>query len=364
MKNVTYLFGAGASVGALPIVNELPSRLESFIKDIKSYIEYPFRSDEPYTAITFNSPKTFDEINQEFLKAVQWLKEGCINHASIDTFAKKLWLKKNYKDLTKLKCLLSIFFILEQAKPIQKEELIKYSLDERYDSFFASILNSLSHLPTNINILSWNYDYQFEKAFSQYIDIDSIEKIRVELNVDFLNESSWPPSNKKFSILKLNGSTLPYILDGNSNSINLKEIISTSYFKKSVSIYASFIRLCETTFGLNWQRTSLLYPLSFAWENREIIPGKSGEMVHIKELAKYIAIDTEVLVIVGYSFPFFNREIDREIIGAMSKLEKVYFQAPDAQNLKERFRSITEKISSDNLIPIFDIKQFYLPNEL
>ena len=48
----------------------------------------------------------------------------------------------------------------------------------------------------------------------------------------------------------------------------------------------------------------------------------------------------------------------------MDKLKKVYFQAPDADSLKERFLSIREDIPANMLVSRFDTKQFLLPNEL
>ena len=97
--------------------------------------------------------------------------------------------------------------------------------------------------------------------------------------------------------------------------------------------------------------------LSFAWE-------RFGKLEHdIVEYAKGETSETEVLVVIGYSFPYFNREIDREVIGNMKSLQKVYFQAPDADILKERFLSIRDDIESSSLLPRFDLEQFLLPNE-
>jgi hypothetical protein len=36
--------------------------------------------------------------------------------------------------------------------------------------------------------------------------------------------------------------------------------------------------------------------------------------------------DTEQVVVIGYSFPFFNRQTDREIFGSMANLTKIYVQ--------------------------------------
>jgi hypothetical protein len=48
----------------------------------------------------------------------------------------------------------------------------------------------------------------------------------------------------------------------------------------------------------------------------------------------------------------------------MTSLEKVYFQAPDSNNLKERFLSIREDIDDKKLVLRYDTEQFLLPNEL
>jgi len=70
------------------------------------------------------------------------------------------------------------------------------------------------------------------------------------------------------------------------------------------------------------------------------------------------------LIVIGYSFPYFNREIDREIIANMNNLKKVYFQSLDAENLKERFLSIRDDLKDNQLLVRKDCGQFLLPNEL
>jgi hypothetical protein len=74
--------------------------------------------------------------------------------------------------------------------------------------------------------------------------------------------------------------------------------------------------------------------------------------------------NTEILVIIGYSFPFFNREVDRQILNSMLKLEKVYIQAPDATDLAERFEAVRDQIDPPKVIPYKEVGQFLLPNEL
>ena len=98
--------------------------------------------------------------------------------------------------------------------------------------------------------------------------------------------------------------------------------------------------------------------MSFAWEHQT----ESPFFNHLKAAVK----NTEILVVIGYSFPFFNRDIDKLILKEFmgSSLKKVYFQAPDAEDLRERFLAINDRIDPTNLVLRKDIKQFTLPNEL
>ena len=52
----------------------------------------------------------------------------------------------------------------------------------------------------------------------------------------------------------------------------------------------------------------------------------------IKKYATSIE-DADILVVIGYTFPFFNREIDRMIFSQMECLQKIYIQDPNANNI-------------------------------
>jgi hypothetical protein len=101
---------------------------------------------------------------------------------------------------------------------------------------------------------------------------------------------------------------------------------------------------------------SLSSHISFAWEEDSL-------KTNIVDAAIAGTKETNILLVIGYSFPFFNREVDRKIIGAMTGLEKVYFQAPDADDLKERFFAIRDDAINIKLVPRKDLKQFVFPHE-
>jgi hypothetical protein len=98
--------------------------------------------------------------------------------------------------------------------------------------------------------------------------------------------------------------------------------------------------------------------ISFAWENEVASLGS------IIETAKSANAQTNVLVIIGYSFPFFNRIIDRTILQKMESLQDIYIQSPEADNIRDRLKSILPNFNQNNIHPIKDLKQFFLPPEL
>jgi hypothetical protein len=154
-----YLLGAGASQNSLPLASEFEERMLIFAKELKSNGQQ-----EKGLMVTYD-PK-WGKPKLEFIKAVEWLaQETKLHNNSIDTFAKKLYLKKDREHLKKLKAVLSAYLIAEQQKK---------NVDPRYNSFFAHICKSDVYLPSNLRILTWNYDAQLEKAFYGFCDSEEL----------------------------------------------------------------------------------------------------------------------------------------------------------------------------------------------
>lgn len=336
MNKITYLFGAGASCNALPIVNEIPERLREMAHSLDENTNDMYRG-ETYHKVYSNLNRTNKDHYRKMIKLINWLYHEAYRHASIDTFAKKLWLKEEYKDLMKLKIGLSIFFTIEQA--------VK-DIDMRYDVFFASILDDIKTLPSNITILSWNYDVQFELAYSEFVGEQELSKLQDYLGVNSNHLQS--DSAQKFSVFKLNGTTGLLHRGNNEYKIfinNLKNIVGEEFIAEITNNYYRAIQL--DTYNS---------PLKFAWETK----GKENLISRATEKIK----DSVALVVIGYSFPFFNRDVDRKILHGMEHLKRVYLQDPEPQILKERFQAIRPDITDDKIVLIEKCEQFYLPNEL
>ena len=75
--------------------------------------------------------------------------------------------------------------------------------------------------------------------------------------------------------------------------------------------------------------------------------------------------DAVSLVVIGYTFPFFNRNIDRTLFDAMKNLKTIYIQDPNAENLIQNIRPVlSDRHSQTKIIPLTNVDQFYLPAEL
>ncbi|RYZ84228.1 MAG: hypothetical protein EOP04_18410 [Proteobacteria bacterium] len=73
--------------------------------------------------------------------------------------------------------------------------------------------------------------------------------------------------------------------------------------------------------------------VSFSWDTEE---QETGMWVLVMNALE----QTETLVVIGYSFPFFNRGKDREILGAMKNLESIIVQ----DGTSEAMTSIVERL--------------------
>ena len=357
MSRIVYLLGAGASYGrrgekqvdfktekltkdgvvssrgscvnivsGVPVVNEIPGRLAHMVYRMTNLLNA--------------QDSTLDKsILNKLIEDLEWLQTMTSRHATIDTFAKKLFLTNNQSDYQRLKNLLLVFLFFEQ---------VINEPDQRYDTFLASILqNDVNHLPDDITVVSWNYDFQFELAYNEYAKADNLSMLSETYlySHDKLSErkSDGPyHRHKGFNLLKLNGSA--FVAGDNS----YYEI------KKNQNL--------ESMLGMYSKLDARNNRISFAWERMND--------QYIQRINDCIS-DAKVLVIIGYSFPFFNREVDRVIFEKMPSLEKIYIQDPNASTVKMSLQPVLSSVQVSvnhldrNIVTLeADPKQFFMPPEL
>lgn len=350
MATTTYLLGAGASASKIPTVDNLNAELNAFKGFLQNFINSFPRSNAFQDRLTKTDVHYYD-ILYNVIDDLTWLYDNSLLHSSIDTFAKKLFLKEEEENLEKLKSLLSFYFSYKQNKN---------NIDLRYDNFFASILQrTINDFPKDLRIVSWNYDNQLEFAFGNFCDNDNIPQIRSQINLISKDINNFYADDAhRFGIFKLNGSA--GLLTGQSYSYfgHIKDYASQNYraYDELFSCLESYYH--ATKYFRVDKRHRIRSAIEFAWE-------KDIQSQYFELLEKSL-VNTNALVVIGYSFPFFNREIDKFLLNeCMPGLLKVYIQDLQATAIRKRIESIrAENIFFAELYQEKDNKQFIFPPEM
>lgn len=339
MANVTYLIGAGASAGkrgrdlpngvskdnriieGLPCVNEISVCLSNLIYDIKNH----------------SVASQYIPLKKGLLERLEKLYKMSERHATIDTYAKKLKLKKDNLGFQQTEMMLAYFFMVEQ---------LIHKPDSRYDTFFANILDTQLNIPENINIISWNYDSQFEIAYQEY-EADK------PLPVTFKGAENLIETPK---IFKVNGTAA---FENLSNIALLRgQMPPLKNGVTSMQLSSDGVMFLLDLYKTISQPTKKLNTrLSFAFDDT------TDDAMF--EKIDNVVFGTNVLVIIGYTFPFFNREIDRRILSKLKPYAKIYIQDLNSQYVKQNLQAVlTDAQRNIHITELERTDQFYLPPEL
>lgn len=352
MSNVTYLIGAGASAGkrgdngyiieGLPCVNEISNCLWSICNLIdKTAIpnDLAWRNSQ----IGLDSVEDWESARKNLLRRLQSLRIQCERHATIDTYAKKLVLKNQQVAFKELEQLLALFFIYIQ---------LQNHPDSRYDTFFANILEPNLHFPPNIRVISWNYDSQFELAYSGYDEQGELflgtKNAKLDIDYEIIKINGTASFERQTSIAKLR-----------------KEVWDRIWAIKDKPNHSEQLQR-EQTWLLEFIFLYQLYVvgkkdnthLSFAFDSSQ--PSEK-----ILNRVDKIINQTDALVIIGYTFPFFNREIDRKILQSLKPSAKIYIQDLNPKSVRQSLEAVlTDEQRQVQIKEIERTEQFYLSPEL
>ena len=343
MSKTIYYIGAGASYGkrdengaileGVPVVAEIPKEFAAFRKFIAD-AEIP-NGDILIPGFCVADAEDVDRYKNMMLSDIDDLQRGIQEHATIDTYARKLYLTRQLSEFRKLKDVLCSFFVWSQ---------LVHKPDGRYDTFLANILEERTlDLPADISIISWNYDSQLEMAYKSYRNDKELPIF--EKNIT----GEWPRLPKCGKIFKINGS---------ATFVDISTLSLLKTTEKTTPAVLQLIHFYDDsksdTSDLGYQMSN---HLSFAWETTE----NHDNM--IESLSK-TTLDTEQVVVIGYSFPFFNRQTDREIIGSMTNLKKIYVQDMNADDVEQSLLAVLPEGKHIKIEKIYKCSQFYLPKEL
>ncbi len=381
IKKITYLLGAGASANTIPIVSQMNARIAKIQTLLKGFST----GMNPQ-----NSPQEL-HINHSILNSWQldlkWLLDEVGLYFSLDTLARKYYLTANFRNLERLKWCIVLYFTIEQLLYLHSDKMDEFEkkiIDNRYDSFFATIgqirPDKSVELNTNIKILSWNYDVQIELSLKRFFNELSLINIKDAFHIH-PNKNSVDAMEKqifdsnKFGVVKLNGNAIwTRNIDENDISIFDSSLNDERSYTKKVKDfnYREGIAYLVNEYSLwksdTWSDNFIKY-FNFAWENKnkDHYSTYKGHDNIIRE-AERIASETEILVVIGYSFPIFNREIDNRLFKSMNHLEKVYIQDIEPEKIKatieNAFNIRSKGIGDKNIQLNSNINQFVIPYEL
>lgn len=345
-KKITYYLGAGASANSIPMVSGINQSLKDLCEFIRAKIGY-YGNDAKFTRLI--GTMRYDK--KEFVEFKSFLDRWTslvIPTPSIDTFAKRLFDNDKKEEYAEYKIFLTIaFHYFHFSKRINDDVWGNNILDGRYENLFRSINNERKEydfktfIPKCFKFITWNYDFQFE--FSRVLDYsDEGQPQFAKINAFY--------KSMEGQFLKLNGNSLLDKLENLDYSSRLNLNTQEDLLDLLFLIYYELINNEQeiTTFR-------------FSWENK----------VDLESLS-WIAQKTDILVVIGYSFPSFNRMIDKAFYMNLKKDCVIYTQGRDMQDsirIKNYFEQcFAPARKPENVIPVespffFVPPQYFDPEE-
>ncbi len=330
--SVAYFLGAGASVGALPVVNEFSDGILEVIKELSSRSKIA----DPSTQRRFN----------EVTHDLTLLQTGCRKHHSVDTYARSFWLKRQDEHYNAVKWQICLFFDLRHYFFPKRREL-------RYDSLLSSIMDRGVRFPKNVSVVSWNYDYEIEKAYLPYTNYRALEDCYKDLSF-FHKGVQRRSSRKPLPVVKVNGTA--GFLDGRKMRLGLG---CNAEMEQSKDANPTGLIKILNSYLMN--KVSKQSTISFAWEMTK----RSHKSIIAQAKQKLEEADT--IVIIGYSFPTFNKEVDKELFSGLAHGRKTFVLQDMPNVLGDRKTQLERLIGTRDIEDIrtdSNVSQFHIPLEL
>lgn len=335
-EKILYYIGAGASAQALPQARSVWGNAP--IPEING-LTYELNQIDFESILKALPDGRYDKDINNMKARFRDLAAKADEFGDIDTYAKYLHLMRpGGSELEILKKTLSEFFSLKQ--------LLLNANDKRYLPWLVTIMNRKT-FPDNVKIISWNYDFQVELAAAKIGDLEDVNHKGTSFTYSpsmLLHFPTIDPTFSEFNRLSI------IHLNGIAGFAKQKDFKTASIFQNKISGQADKVLSFITNENFQPQ-------MHFAWERAQY---HAKLMDHVKTMIE----QTTIVVVIGYSFPFFNREYDKVIFQQLKEekiCRKIYYQDPilTGQQLKSQF----------NLNPQFDIvhientNNFHVPFE-
>jgi predicted GIY-YIG superfamily endonuclease len=284
----------------------------------------------------------------------------------MDTLAKRIYQHQNFdknQNYRRYKLFLQLIFCFQHfcslVRPESDGDLgIRPNYgDPRYENLIRTIgeitdnpdKELMVEIPNNFNFVTWNYDVLFETTIVKDKKQGGIDNYRI---VDcFQGKEKNNDVYGGAKILKLNGTAFDnstnediFLKDNNGNNHD-------DYF------FGTLDKLFKSHTKSN--------PINFAWENQND--------AKLKEKLKELAEKTDIVVIIGYSFPTVNRLIDQAFFSNLRDKKdfkttlKVYIQGRDYSDSVRIERLLKQCYKSNKphfeTVPVESGDFFFVPSE-
>lgn len=338
-NELTYILGAGASFESMPVVKSFPYRFEEFSQYVTSLrgIPHIFINNRDFITTLENKAK---ELSRQFK-----------THQSFDTYFKKLFHTEQTAEIFISKKVLNLYFLWEHIsetrdKPQNYSEAVfwkKSIIDKRYDALIAGLLKPIggkkeTYCP--VNFITWNYDLNLFLSLKNYFYPHEtlgkfLEYIRKEGQ-----ENIWE-IGRQIKVINMNG----------------------YFYSSSLSNEKSLPIINQETFNLLLKKsTDQHFSINFTDSDSELIKFAWESNLGVGEKARDMIKESKNVVVVGYTFPLYNRLIDLSYLNLDNFSNcSLAIQDPNAENLKQDFLNMGGPRDSLSIKPITNCESFYIP---
>ncbi len=351
-KELTYILGAGASFESIPVVKTFGERFNKFAVYLKDCCKTE-------SGIRILKP---DEREKFLLVAdeVEDLYLAFKTHQSFDTYFKKLFHRNDLESIKRSKKILNIYFTWEHSYDAMEKEYAtsefkkESSIDKRYDGLIAGLLKPIQGVAEPfypINFISWNYDVNLLLSLKNFFQPDSTLLEFITEDIKRVNDFEWKIGNK-ISIVNMNGFFFS------------KDFFSKLHNAESGDCFKTIKNRINANFLNEEVDDSDAMEIKFAWETNN----KVGEIALEKIKS------SENIIIIGYTFPLYNRLIDNKYFNfETTRGKNIYVQdlkskdvtstISDAFNIKS-LQSTYMGDSPTSVKEITNCDYFFIPNNM
>jgi hypothetical protein len=338
-RRITYLLGAGASYGALPINIETQEFLRRFatylwnnpVKDGRAReARFDIFTDLLRLIEEFPAYGSYDKMAKHLLCEGPDFKAMREQHQHVEAFfGHELPFPWNghidrTTTLARLKVLLATFYFFEQFRDKSKDD---YSLsiapgqskvdirplrqlevvDARIESLLRSCLGTgKGSIPYGVQFLTWNYDLQLEMAYARIKGLQDVYRVLASDHLNVHPGRQRDRFQREPAVVHLNGiAGLLYNLDNATT-----RLMAYGDIPNTLSI--------EELLGRNGEVTYHLHPADFPWSHHETFSFAWEDHWPSRIAQKYLfdmGLSTNVLVLFGYSRPELNARLDFRFLG-------------------------------------------------